>query len=71
MAYINQTYKNWDIPQCLKITEKVSFNIANEASNIYVLVGQNFSKNAKNAIFSWFSNTVSILCNGVSRIDIE
>ena len=66
-----QPIPNSTNPRCLKITEKVSFNIANEASNIYVLSGQNFSKNAENATFSWFSNTVSILCNGVSRIDIE
>ena len=34
-------------PQFLKITEKVSFyNIASEASNVYILSGQNFMKNA-------------------------
>ena len=27
--------------QCLKITEKVSFNIASEASYVYILSGQN------------------------------
>ena len=27
--------------QCLKITEKVSFNIASEASYIYILKGKN------------------------------
>ena len=32
--------------QCLKITEKVSYNIASEASYIYIL-----SKNAKNSQF--------------------
>ena len=31
----------------LKITEKVSFNIASEASYIYILSGQKFIKNAK------------------------
>ena len=34
--------------RCLKITEKVSFNIASEASYVYDLSGQKFIKNAKN-----------------------
>ena len=34
-------------PWCLKITEKVSFNIASEASYIYNLSGQKLIKNAK------------------------
>ena len=33
--------------QCLKITEKVSFNIASEASYVYILGGQKLIKNAK------------------------
>ena len=33
--------------QWLKITEKVSFNIASEASYVYILSGQKFIKNAK------------------------
>ena len=33
---------------CLKITEKVSFNIASEASNGYILSGQKFIKTSKN-----------------------
>ena len=37
--------------RCLKITEKVSFNIASEASYIYKLSGQKFIKNAKNSPF--------------------
>ena len=37
--------------QCLKITEKVSFNIASEASYVYILSGQKFIKNAKNGQF--------------------
>ena len=32
----------------LKITEKVSFNIASEASYVYFLSGQKFIKKAKN-----------------------
>ena len=34
--------------RCLKITEKVSFNIASEASYVYIMSGQKFIKNAKN-----------------------
>ena len=37
--------------QCLKITEKVSFNIASEASYVYILSGQKLIKNAKNGPF--------------------
>ena len=37
--------------QCLKITEKVSFNIASEASYVFILSGQKFIKNAKNGPF--------------------
>ena len=37
--------------RCLKITEKVSFNIASEASYVYILSGQKLIKNAKNAQF--------------------
>ena len=36
---------------CLKITEKVSFNIASEASYVYILSGQKSIKNAKNGPF--------------------
>ena len=38
--------------QCLKITEKVSFNIESEASYVYILSGQKFiKKNVKNGSF--------------------
>ena len=40
--------------RCLKITEKVSFNIASEASYVYILSGQKLIKNAKNAQFGEF-----------------
>ena len=36
------------LTQCLKISEKVSFNIASEASYVYIFSGQKFIKNAKN-----------------------
>ena len=39
------------IARCLKITEKVSFNIASEASYGYILSGQKLIKNAKNGPF--------------------
>ena len=39
-------YKKLDT-QCLKITEKVSFNIASEASYVYILSGQKFIKNGQ------------------------
>ena len=37
--------------QCLKITEKVSFNIASEASYVYILKEQKSITNAKNGQF--------------------
>ena len=42
---------------CLKITEKVAFNIASEASYVYILSGQKFIKNAKNGQFDEFLKT--------------
>ena len=36
---------------CLKISEKVSINIASEASYVYILSGQKLIKNAKNGPF--------------------
>ena len=39
------------VARCLKITEKVSFNIASEASYVYILSGQKLIKNAKNGPF--------------------
>ena len=37
--------------RCLKITQKVSFNNASEASYVYILSGQKLIKNAKNGPF--------------------
>ena len=37
--------------RCLKITEKVSFNIASEASYVHILSGPKLSKNAKKCSF--------------------
>ena len=55
--------------QCLKIKEKVSFNIASEASYIYILSGQKFIKNAKNGpIWRVFKkNLKSLRSNRVTR----
>ena len=39
------------LARCLKITEKVSFSIASEASYVYILSGRKFIKNAKNGQF--------------------
>ena len=43
--------------RCLKITEKVSFNIASEASYVYILSGQKLIKNAKNGQIGDFWKT--------------
>ena len=54
--------------QCLKITEKVSFNIASEASYIYILSGQKFIKKVKNGQFlGEFLNNWSLRSNSVTR----
>ena len=42
---------NSKFTRCLKITEKLSFNIASEASYVYILSGQKLIKNAKNGPF--------------------
>ena len=41
LLYVSTTYS-----RCLKIIEKVSFNIASEASYVYILSGQKLIKNA-------------------------
>ena len=52
-----------DMTRCLKIKENVSFNIASEASYVYILSGQKFNKNAKNdqfwRVFELWSNSVT------------
>ena len=54
--------------RCLKITEKVSFNIASEASCVYIFSGQKLIKNAKNDPF-WrvFRKPWSLRSNSVTR----
>ena len=54
----------------LKFTEKVSFNIASEASYVYILSVQKFIKNAKNGLFGRvFENlrSYSLWSNSVTR----
>ena len=47
----------WVQAQCLEITEKVAFNIASEASYVYILSGQKLiNKNAKNGQFGDFGD---------------
>ena len=48
ITFMIQMKKGATASQCLQITEKVSFNIASEASCVYILSGQKFIKNAKN-----------------------
>ena len=42
--------------RCLKVAEKVSFNIASVANYNYILIGQKLIKNAKNGQFWLFFN---------------
>ena len=44
----SSTLEGADIPQCLKITEKVSFN---NASYVFILSGQKLIRNAKKGQF--------------------
>ena len=56
-VYVHNHPKDCNVGQwtgtarCLKITEKVSFNIASEASYVYILSGKKLIKNAKNGPF--------------------
>ena len=47
----------WKTAQCLKITEKVAFYIASEASYVYILSAHKFIKNAKKGYFGEFLKT--------------
>ena len=42
--------------QCLKIAQKVAFNIASEASYVYIVSGQKLVKNTKNSFWRVFEN---------------
>ena len=53
--------------QWFKITEKVSFNIASEASYVYILSRQKFMKNAKNGKWGELLKTWNLRSNSVTR----
>ena len=53
--------------QCLKIAQKVSFNIASEASYVYILSGQKFIKMPKMVNFDEFLKTWSLRSDSVTR----
>ena len=53
--------------QCLKISEKVAFNIASEASYVYILNGQKLIKNAKNGQFWRILKIWNLRSNSVTR----
>ena len=53
--------------RCLKITEKVSFNIASGASYGYILSGQKVIKRAETGQFAEFLKTWSLRSNSVTR----
>ena len=64
------------LSQCLKITWKVAFNIASEASYVYILRGQcyqtgQFLCDKYWRYFYWFSNTVGkVAMNGLVLLSI-
>ena len=60
---------NNPLTQCLKITEKVAFNIASEASYFYILSGQKFIKNAKNGQFWRFFEKMKLAIKGQFSLD--
>ena len=53
--------------RCLKKSEKVSFNIASEASYVYILSGQKLIKNAKNGLIWRVFEIWSLRSNSVTR----
>ena len=55
------------LAQCLKITEKVAFNIASEASYVYMLRGQKFKKMPKMVNFDEFLKSEGCGQNSVTR----
>ena len=53
---------NWKASRCLKITEKVSFNITSEAIYVYILSGQKFIKKwsiLASFLKAWRSNSAN------------
>ena len=61
-------YIKLSFSQCLKIVKKVAFNIASEASYVYIFGGQKFIKIAKNGqFFVDFLKTWILRWNSVTR----
>ena len=57
-------------PRCLKFTEKVSFNVASEASYVYYLSGQKLIKDAKNdPIWRVFENLKQCYQTGQKMVE--
>ena len=54
--------------QCFKITEKVSFNIASEASYVYILSGQKLVQKPKMFNLASFGKPWSLRSNSVTRL---
>ena len=53
--------KSWISTQCFKLQKKVSFNIASEASFVYILSGQKFIKKVKNRPLWWIFENAKIV----------
>ena len=60
MTYLAVVFNVSIVSRCLKITEKVSFNIVSEASYVYILSGKKFIKNAKNGPFCRFFENLKL-----------
>ena len=52
--FIDFLINSLEMSLSLKITEKILFNIASEASKVFILSGQKLIKNAKNGQFGDF-----------------
>ena len=70
ITFMIQMKKGATASQCLQITEKVSFNIASEASCVYILSGHKFIKMPKIVHFGEFlKNYKSLRSDSVTRQD--
>ena len=64
----NEKLWNSNTSQCLKIIQKVTFNIKSEASYVYILVDKSWLKMPKVVHFSEFLKTCSLPSNSVTRL---
>ena len=55
--FVHKKARKRGCAQCLKITQKIAFDIASEASYVYILSRKKFIKNAKNGQFGMFWQT--------------